>query len=363
MRNRELLRKELHYFWKRVRSCILAVLLCLLAASNSLGATPVERHGRLSVHGKYILDQHGRHVQLRGMSLYWSQWAEGSHFYNSEVISHLAKDWNCSVVRAAMGVYETHLDAPPDGYIVDPREADKVRTVVNAAIENGIYVIIDWHTHEIYKNEALEFFETMAREFGQHPNIIYEIFNEPGHRDIVSWKDHIKPYATDIVNAIRSIDPHNLIIIGTPHWSQDVDVASEDPVSGINLVYALHFYAGDEAHRNTLRNKAQKALDNNVALFVSEWGTTTSDGGGIDGLVFVRESDIWLNWLDRRKISWLNWSISIHPEASAALHAHASVRGGWMESDLKESGRYVKKRLLSEPKYASVLPFLHILLD
>jgi hypothetical protein len=38
-----------------------------------------------------------------------------------------------------------------------------------------------------------------------------------------------------------------------------VDVAANDPVSGINLCYTLHFYAA--THKQALRDKAQVALN------------------------------------------------------------------------------------------------------
>ena len=74
------------------------------------------------------------------------------------------------------------------------------------------------------------------------------------------------------------IDAENLIIVGSPHWSQDVDVAAADPVKGANIAYSLHFYAG--THKQTLRNKAMKAMELGAALFVTEWGACNADGNG-----------------------------------------------------------------------------------
>ena len=36
----------------------------------------------------------------------------------------------------------------------------------------------------------------MAKKYGKHPNIIYEIYNEPL---VVSWDDVIKPYAENVI--------------------------------------------------------------------------------------------------------------------------------------------------------------------
>ena len=140
-----------------------------------------------------------------------------------------------------------------------------------------MYVIIDWHSHhaESYRSNAIAFFQDMARTYGTRNHVIYEIYNEPLQ---ISWSGTIKPYAQAVISAIRAIDPDNLIIVGTPSWSQDVDVAAADPIAGTNIAYTLHFYAG--THGQFLRDKAQTALNRGVALFVTEWGSVNANGDG-----------------------------------------------------------------------------------
>ncbi len=171
--------------------------------------TVVQIHGLLQVNGNRILDQHSAPVCFAGNSFFWSNdnWG-GERYYKSEVVLWLKLDWKTTIVRAAMGVED------PGGYL-DNKTANKnrVKTVVDAAIDEGLYVIIDWHSHhaEDNTNEAALFFQEMANLYGEYDNVIYELYNEPLD---ISWSNVIKPYAISIIAAIRAIDPDNLILVG-----------------------------------------------------------------------------------------------------------------------------------------------------
>ncbi|KAA3615846.1 MAG: glycoside hydrolase family 5 protein [Calditrichaeota bacterium] len=298
-------------------------------------STIVEKFGNLSVKGNSIVDKNGKTVSLHGMSLFWSQ-IKGK-YYNYDCIKWLRDDWNCTVVRAAMGIEEADS---LDGYLVHKeREFNKVVTVVDAAIDLGIYVIVDWHDHHAHENkdEAIEFFQKIAEKYGDKPNIIYEIYNEPMQ---ISWADEVKPYSEELIKAIREIDPDNLIIVGTTTWSQDVDIAAMDPLPFSNIVYSLHFYAS--SHKQNLRNKAKIALENGKALFVSEFGICEYTGSGIIDSVEVAA---WFDFMDKNNISWCNWAIGDKIETSAALINGASPKGNWTEKDISISGKMLRDKI------------------
>ena len=128
----------------------------------------------MSVLGNKIVDKDGKPVALYGMSLFWSQ-IKGK-YYNYDCIKWLRDDWNCTVVRAALGV---EVADELDGYLVNKeKEYNKIITVIDACIDLGIYVIVDWHDHHAHNNkqEAIEFFTKIASKYGNTPNIIYEIY-------------------------------------------------------------------------------------------------------------------------------------------------------------------------------------------
>ncbi|MGV8835711.1 glycoside hydrolase family 5 protein [Cellvibrio sp.] len=283
----------------------------------------------LSVQGNKILAG-GQPASFSGMSMFWSNtgWG-GEKFYNAQAVSWLKTDWNAKLVRAAMGVEDA------GGYLTDPANKTRVMTVVDAAIANDMYVIIDWHSHNAhqYKTQSIAFFKEMATKYGNKNHVIYEIYNEPLQ---VSWSSVIKPYAQDVIAAIRAIDPDNLIIVGTPTWSQDVDAASRDPIAGTNIAYTLHFYAG--THGQSLRDKATTALNNGIALFVTEWGSVNADG---NGGVANSETNAWVSFMKANNISNANWSLNDKAEGASALVPGASPNGSWATSQLTASGALV----------------------
>ena len=203
-----------------------SIVIFLAFISLAVSAQPVKVHGQLSVVGTKLTDTPGQPVVLRGMSLGWHNlWPR---FYNAGVVKTLYKDWNCSVVRAAMGV-----ELNDSGYLKSPEFSTlKVKAVVDAAIKEGVYVIIDWHSHNIKEPEAKKFFTEMAAAYVGYPNVIYEIFNEP---DYETWEE-VKKYSIEIIKTIRAIDPDNIILVGSPRWDQDILLPANDP----RLNYTSH---------------------------------------------------------------------------------------------------------------------------
>lgn len=311
--------------------------LVALTASAAFAGNPVDIHGRLQVQGNRIVGAtSGDTVQLTGMSFFWHNWMGG--FYNAKTVDWLIDDWRCSIVRAAVGV--DFADGSVNSAADIARGRGLAQTVVDAATRRGIYSIIDWHSHHAPKHveNAKKFFDTLSQRYGQNPGVIFELFNEPWADDY-TWKE-IKAYAEAVIPVIRKNSP-NLILVGTRRWSRMVDEASLDPIVDPNLAYVLHFYAG--SHRDTLLARGQTALDNGVALFVSEWGTTNEDGGTVDTGVYIGPTDDWFKWMDANKISSCNWSVQNKGEASAILTAGLNKNTGWdPEKDLTKSGRYVR---------------------
>ena len=300
--------------------------------------SPVAAYGRLKVCGTKICSAGGSPIQLRGMSLFWSNtgWG-GEKFYNASVVNNLADTWNATVVRATVGVEESggYLESPTTAAAITAR----VKAVVDAAIAKGVYVIVDWHSssNAVYQSQAVAFFSSMARTYASSPNIIWEPFNEPTSN---SWSS-LKTYHQAVISAIRSAGSQNLVVVGSPTWSQDVDVAAADPLNDPNTAYTLHFYAG--THGQSLRDKANTAMSRGVAVFVTEYGTCDASGNGNFN---PTESANWTLWMNSNGISSANWSLNDKAETASALTSGASTTGPWPASQLTQSGAWVKAYIL-----------------
>ena len=284
----------------------------------------------LTVSGKFLTNANGDTVVLRGVSYGWSNW--WSQYYNEESVQWLTTDWHCTVVRAAMGV------EPFGGYLTNAEKSvNLIDSIIEGAIKSGIYVIVDWHAHGIHTAEAKQFFGTMAAKYADCPNIIWEVFNEP----IFQPWDAVREYAEQIIDTIRTYSP-NVILVGSPHWDQDINLVAEKPIEGrSNIMYSVHFYAA--THKQELRSRCDSALAVGTPIFISESGCCEANG---DGVIDLDEWNRWLNWCETNKISWVSWSISSKKETCSMLLPSASETGNWTDADLNESGRLTRAKII-----------------
>ena len=251
----------------------------------------VSEHGKLHVQGTQLCDEHGAAVELHGMSSHGIQWFP--QYTTKQAIANTAA-YGANLFRVAMYTGE-------GGYLSSPAQIKKAAyAAMDAAIENDMYVIIDWH--------------------------------------ILSDGDpltHLKE-AQALVKTIRSNAPDSIILIGSGTWSPDLQDPAADPGVGTNLMYTCHFYAG--THGAWLRQRIADAQKRGLAVFVSEWGASRADGSGG---VFTQESETWLNFLHQNGISWASWSLCDKNETSAALKPGTPTNRPWTDNDLTPSGKFV----------------------
>lgn len=300
------------------------------AAADSGAATFVVP---LAVRGTALVAREsGDTMVLTGPSLGWhTNWGR---FYNDSTLRALRTDWKATITRAAIGAHDSGDCI--GGYDTDSAKAvGLAMAAIDGAIANDMYVICDWHSHHNTKENAKKFFATIAGHYGNTPNIIYEIWNEPLE---VSW-DEVKEYASEVIDVIRAEAPDAVVIVGTPSWDQDVDVAALSPLDKPDVLYALHYYAA--THKDWNREKADTAIARGLPLIVSESGGMLHTG---DGPVDTESWQAWMDWADRNRISVLMWDIADKDESCSMLVPTASDFGtSWSEADLKEWGKTARR--------------------
>jgi endoglucanase len=307
------------------------ILIIAIAVAAIAHGQPVKQHGQLRVQGTQLVNKKGKPVVLHGMSFGWHNlWPR---FYNKGAVKELVKKWNCTVIRASMGI-----ELNDRGYLKSPEQSTNLmQHVIDACIKQGVYVIIDWHDHNIHTGQAKAFFAAMSKKYASYPNIIYEIYNEPDHE---SWPE-VKKYSEEVIAAIRQNDKHNIILVGSPRWDQEIHLPAADPIKGYdNLMYTMHFYAG--THKQWLRNRTDSAMAKGLPIFVSECAGMEATG---NGPLDVEEWNRFKAWMDERKISWVAWSVSDKNETCSVLKPSAASDGNWKEEDIKEWGRISKAAL------------------
>lgn len=305
-------------------------------------STPYGQHGALHVENGKLTGADGNTVQLYGMSTHGIAWFP--QYINYDSFRTLRDDWNTNCIRLAM------YTAEYGGYCAggDKEQLKQlVRDGVSYATELGMYVIVDWHIlsdcdPNQNKDEAIAFFREMSEAFADNDNVLYEICNEPNSG--TSW-DSIKSYAEEVIPVIREQKPDAVILVGTPTWSQEIDKAAASPLTFDNIMYTLHFYAG--THKDDLRNRLETCAQNNLPVFVSEFGMCDASGNGANDFDSTTK---WLDLLNKYQISFCCWNLANKDESSSVFKAASTALSDWTDEDFNESGRWIRDYFRKMPQ-------------
>jgi endoglucanase len=317
---------------------LLVAIIALLFPVLSYASGIVSKNGALRVEGANLVNSKGAPVQLRGVSLGWHcLWPK---FYNHSVVDYLSQQWHADIVRCAIGLdlEDISFEKRPElGYAL-------LDSVAKGAIDNDVYLLVDFHSHANNLKLAKEFFTYAAKRYGKLPNTLFEIWNEPRE---VEWSE-IKAYAEELIPVIRKYAPNSIIIVPTPRWDQDIDLAADDPLVGFsNIMYSVHYYAA--THTDYFRQKAQYAIDRHLPIFMSECAAMTHTG---DGVLDMDSWETWQKMADDNNISWIAWSLSDKQETCSMLRPNTTPDAQlWSEETLKPWALLVRYYLQKGRKY------------
>jgi hypothetical protein len=293
----------------------------------------VSKHGQLSVKGGSVCDASGNVVSLMGPSFYWS--CSSALWWTKETVDYLVSKFNVQIIRLPVSIAPSEgspWNGDPtwneDNYYHRPDYCKKlVDEMVKAAIENDIYVIIDFHEHhaEHWVDMSKEFFTYFAEKWGEYPNVMYEIYNEP-----MTDNGTVVNYAKQIIPVLRAIDQKNIIIVGSTQYSREPHNVTAAGQGYSNIAYTWHGYV-EWGHQSDWNSNS--SWTTSVPIVVTEWGLDWSKNDG--GLLQVYKNKSLINcfWsMGNKGGDDGKWSI---------LNSDCYKTTNWSDAEMTENGAYL----------------------
>jgi endoglucanase len=274
---------------------------------------------RLHTVGSSVVDERGREVVLRGVTMadpfFLADPGLSNHFCEAD-FSVLAAQWKAGIVR---------LPVHPDLFQHDPSYMERLLDpAVEWAGRHGLYVLLDWHAHGnplTGKSErsdragiypwhgnpcnadlglARSALTALAGRYGENGWVLFEPFNEPIWLDWGDWR----PVAEDLVDTIHAAAPGAVVVVSGTDWGYDLEGALSDPVDRDNVIYSTHPYPG----KGSGWKRVVRKLLATSPVIIGEWGFRRDAcrenlDGTVDGyarplLAFADETGIgWIGWV------------------------------------------------------------------
>ncbi len=186
----------------------------------------------LSTSGRFIVDEEGRPVILRGVNVASISWGYKDWF--PKAVEVAAKDWGVNVIRAR--VYQ-------DKYFENPEEFFQImeETIIGPARKLNLYIILNpWigENEPLPNEQTFIFWQEIARRYQNDPAIIYDVLAEPYDVSRVQvWEANKK-----LIEAIRQVHPKSLIMVTGVGWGREINSYLNNPLPYKNIVYRTNPY-------------------------------------------------------------------------------------------------------------------------
>jgi aryl-phospho-beta-D-glucosidase BglC (GH1 family) len=204
----------------------------------------------------------------------------------------IAREWHANVVRISL--HPSVWKHTAHGAVLDVLQRE-----IEAALGNGMYVILDWHSigwpngyfesiradwtddpPDLYDSNfelAKNFWEAASARFGKDGRIIFELWNEPVRTKqeedgevAPEWK-MLKPFFGELLRIVRS-HGSNVVLATGNEWAYDLRGIREDPLQGENIAYDWHIYAGTDDNDEKQWALHLDDLQRVAPVMVTEWG-------------------------------------------------------------------------------------------
>ena len=217
----------------------------------------------------------------------------------------------------------------------------KVNTIIQNAIDLGIYVIVDWHTSAAVTSTGTTqpgrrgpaSSPRSRTKYGSSPNVIYETYNEPtgaspgrrSSRTTRRWWRRSAP-STPTTSSCSARRPTRR----TSTWPP--------PIRSRGRTCSTRFTSTPARTSSRCATRPTRRISLGLPLFVTEFGATPSDGGVTEERrqLRLRRRDEQLVRLDgaRTTSAAPSWKLDQCTDTSCILTSDAPVDGPWTDDYL-----------------------------
>jgi hypothetical protein len=252
----------------------------------------------LSVSGINIT-ANGQPVRLRGVNMgdpFGARNPLWYPMYSTADYANLSQNWHANVVR--ISIFPTQWKNMDHATLLAGLAQE-----VNAALNNGLYVIISYHvigwpngfyqsaccgnaadTYDSSMSVATSFWTQMAQTYGSDTRIIFDLWNEPVH-DSSDWQHadpnpfwaELKSFYENLIQTVRNNGAQNIVLATGNSWANWLVGIKDNPLSDSNVVYAYHQYSVEGSNTAAEWNKNTGGLIGVKPVIVSEWGYEDAD--------------------------------------------------------------------------------------
>lgn len=302
----------------------------------------VTKNGYLNTSKGYVANENGEKVSLAGISYFWVNENPVGHFWCKETVDYLVDQYNMQVFRLPITISPCGANGQADcnrfndvwgykeggsreNYRYNPEWMKEIADrVIKACIENDVYVIIDFHEHkaENWVDLANDFFTYFATKWGEYPNVMYEVYNEPLCDDAT-----VVNYAKKVIPTIRNIDKKNVIIVGSSEFSRHPDKVTDAGKGYENIAYTWHGYV-QYGHQSDWAGHSD--WNKGVPVVVTEWGCGQNGGDGELRSIYKERGVIHCFWSMANKNTDGDGAWSV-------LKANVLKKSGWSSGDINSN--------------------------